>query len=183
MRCSPRVASRGSHKDAHQARAPKSGSERSATATRLSHAYLHNNIAAGSLEMMVCGPGPPAHAVRVWPVVIDTAWVHSEREEEKARAKKVKSASISLGPRKCNGLSHWECARALRSPPRFFNICRQRIQTATAEGPSRTKLAPLPGSHAVRCSLAVEGAMSTLGGCCGTGGRVGAVQSEGGRRG
>ena len=63
----------------------------------MSHAYIHNIVAAGSLEMMVRGPGPPAHAVRVRPVVIDAAWVHSEREEGKARAKKVKSASISSG--------------------------------------------------------------------------------------
>jgi len=63
----------------------------------MSHAYIHNIVAAGSLEMMVRGPGPPDHAVRVRPVVIDAAWVHSEREEGKASAKKVKSASISPG--------------------------------------------------------------------------------------
>ena len=90
VRCSPRVASRGSQKDAHQARAPKNGSERSATGTGLSHAYFYNSIAAGSLEKMVCGPGPPAHAVHVRPVVIDTAWVHSEREEEKREGAREK---------------------------------------------------------------------------------------------
>jgi hypothetical protein len=36
-----------------------------------------------------------------------------------------------------------------------------RIQTAAAEGPSRKKLEPLPGSHAARCSHAVEGAMGS----------------------
>ena len=50
-------------------------------------------------------------------------------------------------------------------------------------GSSRAKLAPLPRSHAARCSQAVEGAMSRPGGCCGAGGRVGAVQPEGGRKG
>jgi len=54
-------------------------------------------IAAGSLEILAPGPGPPAHAVRVRLVVIDTTRVHSEREEGKTRAKKVNSARISSG--------------------------------------------------------------------------------------